>query len=152
MDSHCFEHQFQPWFDPKAHQARWRRIERVAGLLEGYANVGNLLLNPDQHAWRHGDPVGIEADSTTFDPTDRDLALAYAHLAVPISLPTDWKIPDKYSLLDAHRALLDDIQGPPALRTVFPIIDELPENHYDGLTFTTIRPHYSEHRYNADGT
>jgi hypothetical protein len=76
----------------------------------------------------------------------------YAHLAVPISLPTDWKIPDKYSLLDARRALLDNVQGPPASHAVFPIIDELPENHYDGLTFTTIRPHYSEHHYNADGT
>jgi hypothetical protein len=69
-DSHCFEHQFQSWFNPEAHQARWCHIEQVAGLLEGYANVGNLLLNPDQHAWRHGDPVGIEADSTTFDPMD----------------------------------------------------------------------------------
>ena len=38
------------------------------------------------------------------------------------------------------------------MRTVFPIILELPEDDYDGLTFSTVRPHFSEHRYNADGT
>ena len=27
-----FRYQFQPWFDPEALQARWRRTERVAGV------------------------------------------------------------------------------------------------------------------------
>jgi hypothetical protein len=26
-----------------------------------------------------------------------------------------------------------------------------PKNHYDGLVFSVIRPHFSEHHYNADG-
>jgi hypothetical protein len=54
-----FKFQFQPWFDLEAHQARWCRIERIIGLLEGYINVGHLLLNPEQRAWHLGDPVGI---------------------------------------------------------------------------------------------
>ena len=34
-----FEYQFQIWFAPQAHYARWRRVERVAGLLGGYLNA-----------------------------------------------------------------------------------------------------------------
>jgi hypothetical protein len=36
--SQPFEYQFQSWFDPEALHARWRHIERIIGLLEGYAN------------------------------------------------------------------------------------------------------------------
>ena len=64
--------------------------------------MGQLLLNPDQLTWHHGDPVGIETDPTNLNPTGRELALAYTYLAIPISLPVEWKIPDKYSLLDAR--------------------------------------------------
>jgi hypothetical protein len=35
---------------------------------------------------------------------------------------------------------------------LLPIISDLPEDHYDGLTFSVIFPHFSEHRYNANGT
>jgi hypothetical protein len=30
-------------------------------------------------------------------------------------------------------------------------VSDLPENHYNGLVFSVIRPHFSEHHYNADG-
>jgi hypothetical protein len=41
--SEPFEYQFQPWFDPEAHQARWHHAEQVTGQLEGYINIGHLL-------------------------------------------------------------------------------------------------------------
>jgi hypothetical protein len=96
-----FEFQFQPWFDLKAHQARWRHIERIIGLLEGYINVGHLLLNLEQRAWHLGDPVGIRAELTGADTEDQALAFAYSYLAIPISLPADWELPRNYTLLDA---------------------------------------------------
>jgi hypothetical protein len=42
------KYQFQSWFDPEAHQARWRCAERVAGQLEGYINIGHLLRTSDR--------------------------------------------------------------------------------------------------------
>ena len=50
------------------------------------------------------------------------------------------------------RALLDKVQDPTDAQAVYPLISELPEDHYDGLVFTAVRPNYSELRYNADGT
>jgi hypothetical protein len=150
--SEALECQFQQWFDPEAHQARWRRIERVAGQLEGYVNAGHLLLNHGNRTWRFGEPVGIELDPTDVKTLDRGLALAYAYLAVPISLPTDWKVPERYSLQDAQKALLDDLDCPTTPHATFSEITDLLEDHYDNLTFSVVRPQFSEHHYNADGT
>jgi hypothetical protein len=44
------------------------------------------------------------------------------------------------------------VQDPTEAQAVYPLISGLPEDHYDGLIFTTVWPHYSELRYNADGT
>jgi hypothetical protein len=147
-----FEYQFQPWFHPEAHQARWHRIERVVGQLEGYVNIGHLLLNPARPSWRYSEPVGISLDPEEVKAQDQDLVLAYAYLATPISLPAGWKVPNEYSLLDARKALLNNVHAPATLQATFPCITDLPEDHYDGLLFSVIRPNYSEHRYNADGT
>jgi hypothetical protein len=150
--SGAFEFQFQPWFDPEALHARWHRIERVAGQLEGYINIGHRLLNPESRTWRHGEPVGVELDSDTADPADRNLALAYNFFAVPIALSPEWHSPENYTLLDARKAFLDNVLFPASPRFTFPTITELPEDHYDGLTFSVVHPQYSEARYNADGT
>jgi hypothetical protein len=120
--------------------------------LEGYINVGHLLLNPEQRAWHLGDPVGIRAELTGTNAEDQALAFAYSYLAIPISLPADWELPRNYALLDACRVLLDKVQDPTEVRAVYPLISGLPEDHYDGLVFTTVPPHYSELRYKADGT
>jgi hypothetical protein len=120
--------------------------------LEGYTNVGHLLLNPKQSAWHYSDPVGLRADLSDVDNKDQALALAYLYLSIPISLPTSWELPCNYSLQDTRRALLDNVQGPTATRAIYPIISKLPEDHYDGLTFTAVCPHFSEHCYNVDGT
>jgi hypothetical protein len=82
---------------------------------------------------------------------DRALTMAYAYLGVHVTLPADWRFPQEYSLLEAQKALLDDIRDLATSHAKFPITSDLPEDHYDGLTFSAIRPHYSEHRYNADG-
>ena len=84
-------------------------IERIIGQLEGYVNAGHLLLNPDETAWRYGEPVGIKFELTDAQTQNQDLALAYAYLCIPISLSTNWKVPDEYSLQDTQKALLDDI-------------------------------------------
>ena len=78
-------------------------------------NAGHLLLNPDETAWHYGEPAGIKFEPTDAQTQDRDLALVYAYLRVPISLPADWKVPDEYSLQDARKALLDDIRCPVTL-------------------------------------
>jgi hypothetical protein len=150
--SEALECQFQPWFNPEAHQARWRRIERVAGQLEGYINAGHLLLNPSNWTWHFGKPIGIKLDPTDVKTLDRGLGLAYAYLAIPISLPADWKVPQRYSLQDARKALLDDLDCLTTPRATFSEITDLPEDHYNNLTFSVVRPQFSEHRYNADGT
>ena len=150
--SGALEFQFQPWFDPEALHVRWHRIEHVAGQLKGYINIGHRLLNPESRTWRYGEPVGVELDSDTADPQDRNLALAYDFFAVPISLLPEWHSPKNYTLLDARKAFLDNVLPPASLRFTFPIITELPEDHYDGLTFSVVHPQYSEARYNADGT
>jgi hypothetical protein len=31
LTSEPFKYQFQPWFDPEAHQAQWHCVERVTG-------------------------------------------------------------------------------------------------------------------------
>jgi uncharacterized protein (DUF1800 family) len=46
--SEPFKYQFQPWFNPEAHQARWRCAEQVARQLEGYINIGHLLQISDR--------------------------------------------------------------------------------------------------------
>ena len=79
MGSLPFEFQFQPWSDPEAHQAQWRHIERIIGLLEGYINVGHLLLNPEQRTWHLGDPIGIQAKLAGTNTEDQ--ALAYSYLS-----------------------------------------------------------------------
>jgi hypothetical protein len=89
QDSEPFEYQFQPWFDLEAHQARWRRVERVAGLLEGYINVGHLLRTSDRRTWHHGKPIGIKLDSKVNKTKDQALAVAYVYLSVHIDLPVD---------------------------------------------------------------
>jgi hypothetical protein len=147
-----FEYQFQIWFAPQAHYARWRRVERVAGLLGGYLNACHRLLHPDNVEWPHGEPIGIAFDSAKADDKDKDLAIAYAFLKVPIQLPEAWKIPDDYSLQDAQAALLSDGRGSARNRLSFPIIELLPDTDYDALEFCKVRPRYAEHRYNADGT
>lgn len=120
--------------------------------MEGYSNVGHLLLNPKQSAWHYGDPVGLQANLSDINDKDQALALAYLYLSIPISLPTSWEAPHNYLLQDAQRALLDDMQGLTATQAVYPIISELPKDHYDGLTFTAVHPRFLEHCYNADGT
>ena len=152
MRSPPFKFQFQPWFDLEAHQARWHHIEWIIGLLEGYINMGHLLLNPEQWTWHLGDPVGIQAELAGADAEDQALALAYSYLSTPISLPADWKLPRDYTLLDVRRALLDKVQDLTDARAVYPLISELPEDHYDGLAFIAVQPNYSELCYNADGT
>jgi hypothetical protein len=93
QDSEPFEYQFQPWFDPEAHQAQWCRVERIAGQLEGYINVGHLLQTSDGQSWRYGEPVGIKLDPEFDEAKDKALAMAYTYLGVPITLPADWRFP-----------------------------------------------------------
>ena len=75
------------------------------------------------------------------------MALAYDFFAIP-----KWHSPENYTLLDARKAFLDNVLPPASPHFTFPIITELPEDHYDGLTFSVIHPQYSEARYNADST
>ena len=151
-DDTPFELQFQIWFAPQAHCARWRRIERVTNLLDGYVNACYRLLNPGGPGWTCSEPVGINFDPTTADDNDRSLALAYAYLKVPISLPSSWAIPENYSVHDARAALFSDGRGSAKGRLSFATLPDLPETDPDTLTFTRVRPNYSEHRYNADGS
>jgi hypothetical protein len=64
----------------------------------------------------------------------------------------DWRIPREYSLLEARKALLDDVKDLVTSCTTFPNVSDLPKNHYNGFVFLVIHPHFSEHRYNTDGT
>ena len=115
-------------------------------------NAGHLLLNPNETAWCYGKLVGIKFEPANAQTQNQDLALVYAYLRIPISLPTGWKVPDEYSLQDAQKALPDDIHCPMTPRAKFPALSELPEDHYDYLVFSVVRPHYPEHHYNADGS
>lgn len=73
-------------------------MERVAGILEGYMNVCQLLLKPASEEWACGEPIGINFDLANADSQDHELAIAYTYLKVPIKLPSDWVIPSDYSL------------------------------------------------------
>jgi hypothetical protein len=73
-----------------------------------YLNACHRLLHPDNAEWPRGEPIGIAFDLAKADDKDKDLAIAYAFLKVPIQLPDAWKIPDDYSLQDAQAALLSD--------------------------------------------
>ncbi len=151
-DDPFFEYQFQLWFEPEAHYGRWRRAERVAGILDGYTNVCQLLLEPANKEWACGEPIGIKMDLANADDQDRELAIAYAYLKVPIELPGDWVIPGNYSLRDAQAALLSEGRGSVVGRLNFPVVQELPGDDYDALVFSDVRPNFSVHRYNADGS
>ena len=150
-DDPFFEYQFQLWFEPEAHYGRWRRAERVAGLLDGYTNVCQSLLETAEKEWACGEPIGIKFDLANADSRDRELAIAYAYLKVPIELPSDWVIPRNYSLLNAQAALLSEGRGSVMGCLAFSVIPELPGDDYDALVFSDVRPNFSTHRYNADG-
>ena len=147
-----FEYQFQCWFAPQAHYARWRRIERVASLLDGYSNACYQLRNPGGDDWPCGEPIGIEFDLENVNDNDQDLALAYSFLKVPAQLPSSWVLPDNYSPQVAQAVLLSDGRGTAAGRLSFSPLLELPETDHDALHFSRVRPDYSEHRYNVDGS
>ncbi len=151
-DDPFFEYQFQIWFELEAHYGRWRRAERAAGLLEGYTNVCRLLLEPAKEDWACGEPIGINFDPIEATDQDRELAVAYAFLKLPIKLPSAWTIPKDYSLRDAQAALLSEGRGSVAGRLSFPILQGLIGTDYDALIFSEVRPNFSVHRYNADGT
>ena len=151
-DDPFFEYQFQIWFEPEAHYGRWRRAECTAGLLDGYTNVCHLLIEPAKNEWACGKPIGINFDPSEADEQDRELATAYAFLRVPIELPSTWTIPEGYSLRDTQAALLSEDRGLVAGRLSFPILQGLPGTDYDALVFSDVRPNFSVHRYNADGT
>jgi hypothetical protein len=142
-DDPFFEYQFQLWFELKAHYGRWRRAERVAGILEGYTNVCQLLLEPANKEWACGEPIGIKFDLVNADSQDRELAVAYAYLKVPIELPSDWVIPSNYSLHDAQAALLSEGHGSVSGRLAFPVIQVLPGDDYDALVFSNVWPKFS---------
>ncbi len=150
-DAPLFEYQFQLWFDAEAHYIRWRRAERVSGLLDGYTNVSRLLLEPTKEEWACGEPIGIDLDTANVDIQDRDLAIAYAFLRVPINLPSNWKIPSQYSLRDAQAALLSEGRGSVLGHLTFPVLEQLPGDDYDALVFSDVRPNFPSHRYSADG-
>ena len=127
-------------------------MERTAGLLDGYTNVCHLLLNPTREDWACGKPIGISFDPTDADDQDRELAIAYAFLKLPIELPSTWTIPQDYSLRDVQAALLSEGRGLVVNRLSFPILQNLPGTDYDALVFSEVRPNFSVHRYNANGT
>jgi hypothetical protein len=145
-----FKYQFQPWFNPEAHQAQWHHPEQVAEQLEGYINISHLLRTANGQSWHYGKPVGIKLDPEVDKVKGRALALAYAYLSVPITLAAGWRIPQEYSLLEAREALLGNVRDLVTSHTSFPIISDLPEDHYNGLTFSVVCPHFPEHHYNAD--
>jgi hypothetical protein len=151
-ESKVFELQFQIWFELEAHYARWRRIERVIGLLAGYINACQLLLNPASKNWFCGDPIGIQFNPSNPDERDKGLVQAYAFLAIPVDCPEAWVIPDHYGLQDAQAALLSEGRGSKTDRLTFPSIEGLPGTDHDALMFSDVRPDYPEHRYMADGT
>jgi hypothetical protein len=121
-------------------------------LLEGYVNACRLLLNPENKNWFYGEPIGIHLDPTTSDERDQGLVWAYSFLALPISCPAEWAIPDSYNLQEARASLLSEERGSEPNRLSFPVIEELPGDDYDALMFSDVRPDYPEHRYMADGT
>jgi hypothetical protein len=96
--------------------------------------------------------MGIKLGLEVNEVKGRALALAYVYLGVPIALPAGWRIPREYSLLEAREALLGNVRDLVTSCTSFPIISDLPEDHYNGLTFSVVRPHFPEHCYNTDGT
>ena len=147
-----FGYQFQPWFDLQALQAQWRRTERVAGQLEGYINIGQLLRTSDERSWRYGKPIGIKLDPDGDEAKDAALAMAYAYLGVPVAPSVDLRIPRAYSLREAREVMLDNVRDFVASCTTFPIISDLAEDRYDGLTFLVVCPRFSNYHYNADGT
>ena len=147
-----FEYQFQVWFAPQAHCTRWHRIERVMNLLDGYVSACYRLLNPEGPGWTCSGLVGIDFDPAKAEDNDRDLALAYAYLKVPISLPSSWAIPENYSLQDAQAVLLSNKRGSAKGRLSFATLLELPETDHDALIFSRVRPDYAEYRYNADSS
>ena len=151
-DDPFFEYQFQIWFEPEAHYGRWHRTEHTAGLLDGYTNVCHLLLEPAKNEWACSEPIGNNFDPSKADDQDRELATAYAFLKAPIELPSTWMIPQGYSLRDAQAALLSEDRGSVAGRLSFPILRGLPGTNYNALIFSDVRPNFSVHRYNADGT
>ena len=98
------------------------------------------------------EPIGIKLDPDGDEAKDGALAMAYAYLGVPVAPSVDLRIPRAYSLREAREVMLDDVRDFVASRTTFPIISDLAEDRYDGLTFLVVRPRFSNHRYNADGT
>jgi hypothetical protein len=115
-----------------------------------YINIGHLLQTSDGQTWHHGEPMGIKLDSEVNETKDQALAIAYAYLGIPIVLPAHWRILHKYSLVEAWKALLDNVRDLVASCMMFPIVSDLPEDHYNGLIFSVVCPHFSEHHYNAD--
>lgn len=146
------EFQFQPWFDLEASYARWRRIERVIGLLEGYVNLCHLISNFETPEWHEGEPVGVHINPNDIDDQDRELAIAYAFLRVPINCPESWTIPGKYTLRNAQATLLEHKRSSGVMPLSFPSLHDLKGDDYDALEFVDVRPKYPAHRYNADGT
>ena len=92
-DDPFFEYQFQIWFKLEAHYGRWRHAEHTAGLLDGYTNICHLLLEPMKEEWACGEPIGINFNPTDVDDQDRELAIAYAFLKLPIELLSTCTIP-----------------------------------------------------------
>ena len=137
-DDPFFEYQFQLWFEPEAHYGRWHWAEHVAGLLDGYINVCQSLLDPAGKDWAGGEPIGINFDLANMDSRDRELAIAYAYLKVLIELPSDWVIPSNYSLLEAQATLLSEGCELVVGRLAFPVIPKLPGNDYDALIVSDV--------------
>ena len=131
-DDPLFKYQFQIWFALQAHYAGWHCIERIAGLLGGYVNACYHLQHPDKDDWPCGKPVGIEFDPTNANDKDKELALAYTFLKVPIKLPDSWAIPENYSRQEAQAALFSKGQGSAMGCLTFSTILELPETDYKG--------------------
>ena len=115
-------------------------------------NTCYRLRHPDKDDWPCGEPVGIEFDPVNANDKDKELALAYAFLKVPIKLPDSWAIPENYSLQEAQAALFSEGQGSATGRLTFSTILELPETDHDALVFSRVRPQCPEHRYNTDGS
>ena len=92
-DDPFFEYQFQIWFKLEAHYGRWHHAEHTAGLLDGYTNICHLLLEPMKEEWACGEPIGINFNPADVDDQDRELAIAYAFLKLPIELLSTCTIP-----------------------------------------------------------
>ena len=144
-------YQFQPFFTPSAVRARWVRVHRVIALLEGYINLCQRILAP-QEDWKIGSPIGLKLNPKQASDADLQLARAYHFLGLSVEGYTPAETQDAYSLDHAQDALLGRQLGKARSFVSFDTTElELEGTDDDALYYEYIKPDYDQAIYRPDG-